>query len=551
MGSSDCRKRVAERWSRVDYRTLGADCSDDVSTSSTDIESDDNFKVRKIAKREVIDLTTSDDEIEGVNLATNDSPVRFKSSFKLIKSEVYDSNVESPHFIEFREIFGEKSLKRSVLFSFQYELDFLLEQFHSDVEKIILVAQTGTIRPCTSPKAMLLVDRLSVIDFYMPKFTCHHSKMIINTYDDESCRIFLPSNNFTYAEANYPQQVCWCSPVLFPSRRQYTKGNSAFQDDLIEYLQLYKMKQITEEVVAKVKLLNFEPLEDVTFLYSSPSKLVASGFEKLAEDILNDPSPVKDVASEDRHHYLCQSSTIGASMSKKTHANLFSHLFIPVLHKLSPLKSKLMSTETLLKEYRKQRITPYIIYPTVEEIRTSPIGWLCSGWFHFNYSKDLPHYDMLSKELSIFYKQDPSRTSQNRKATPCHSKFYMKSTTDGRSMPENSPFDRLDWCVYTSSNLSLTAWGSGTARPRNYEVGILLKSENRNLICKSFADVIYNNSRVQNPSADETFQNGSQVVLVPFTLPVVKYNVREGEEAFCMAKDYNSTDKNGLPYPYH
>lgn len=525
MDSNECRRAVAAKWSNVEYRSLGTERHDS-SASSTDIEED--VRPIKRLKQEVIDLT-SDDE---------DQEKSFSSPFKLIKSEVYDSNVKSAHFITFKEIFGDKRLKKSILFSFQYELDFLLEQFYSGVREIVIVAQKGTIRPCTTQKGISMVDRLSVIEFFMPQYTCHHSKMILNLYDDGSCKMFLPSNNFTYAEANYPQQVCWCSPNLPPSQSGYTEGASEFHDGLIEYLKVYHNEEIVQKIVKEVKLLDFTPLKDVTFIFSAPTKDLTTGFQLLSQRLSDHRKPSESKNSTS--HYLCQTSTLGAAISKKTHANLFTHVFIPILHGITSLKSKLVDTETLVGHYRAHNITPYIVYPTVEEIRTSPVGWLCSGWFHFNYNRDMAHYNMLAEELSVFYKQDPKFLSVNRKATPSHSKFYMKSTISD----DSNPFNNLDWCLYTSANLSLTAWGSGTARPRNYEAGVLYKSGRKPLVCKSFTNVVYKTGR------QEIVSDNSQIVLVPFTLPVVKYDT-EQDEAFCMAKDYDLLDIHGIQYKHH
>ncbi|QLQ82106.1 hypothetical protein HG537_0G03610 [Torulaspora globosa] len=527
MEISECRRAVAERWSKVEYRsTQVRSCSDD-SSASTDIEGYSDERPLKKVKQEVIDLTGSDEEIETI-----------KSDFKLIRSEVLDSNVTSSHFISFEQIFGDQTLKKSVLFSYQYDLDFLLSQFHSKVEDIVVVAQTGTIRSSSGSEAIALSDRLLVIEFNMPQFTCHHSKMIINFYNDGSCRIFMPSNNFTYAEANYPQQVCWCSPRLKRADRAYVRGSSSFQDSLVDYLGTYKLKKISERVVSSIKTIDFSPLQDVTFVFSSPSNEIESGLQSLAKILSGD---VKDEADGSAHHYLCQSSTVGAALSKKTHSNLFTHVFIPILHGITSPKSKLLSTETVLNEFKLKHIVPHLIYPTVEEIRTSPLGWLCSGWFHFNYNRDMAHYNMLAKQFSVFRKQDPRRISQTRTTTPSHSKFYMKFTTELDAELSNSM--SLDWCLYTSSNLSRTAWGTGAARPRNYEVGVLLKAGPRELICASFTDVVYRNSSNLKPKPD------SQIVLVPFTLPVVPYDANQ-DEAFCMSKDYKLNDINGMPYPY-
>lgn len=560
MESSECRKRVAKKWGKIDYRTSKVLSTDDDSTSTTDIDSDDSVREVKKVKHEIIDLTTCEsDDADGEDVVDDSKHHHARSArvshspFKLMKSEVYDQNIESAHFITLKQIFGNKTLRKCFLFSFQYQLDFLLEQFHQNVRAITIVAQSGTINTCTTETAMSFVDRLSIIEFTMPPYTCHHSKMIINFYEDDSCKIFLPSNNFTYAETNYPQQVCWTSPQLKCSDSTLATTSSPFQTDLIDYMQSYGIGKIEKFMIPALEKLDFSPLEGVNFIYSTPSKGYTSGFQLLAHKLLTTLPKKSSTAPENKtNHYLCQTSTIGASISKKTPANLFTHVFIPILEKIMPCNSKLMGTDILLKEFKSHNIIPYLIYPTVEEIRTSPTGFLCSGWFHFNYLRDRPHYDMLLNQFSIFYKQDPRLLSQERRATPSHSKFYMKSSTNGENSSGSSAFDNLDWCVYTSSNLSYSAWGKAVARPRNYEVGILLTSAKNRLRCRSFLDVIYYKDNMGKLEEHDSMEDDhNMTIMVPFTLPVAKYKIDLGDEAFCMAKDYQLIDVNGMPYDNH
>lgn len=558
MESSECRKRVAQKWGKIDYRTRKIPSTDDDSTSTTEIDSDGSVREGKKVKHEIIDLTESDDEAKAKSAGeVNDCKNKHISGagvscspFKLMKSEVYDQNIESAHFITLKQIFGNKALRRCFLFSFQYQLDFLLEQFHPDIKAITIVAQSGTINPCTTEVATSFIDRLSIIEFTMPPYTCHHSKMIINFYEDGSCMIFLPSNNFTYAETNFPQQVCWTSPKLMYSENTFAKKSSPFQNDLLDYMHSYGIPKIERSIIPHIQKLDFSPLDGVDFIYSTPSKGYTSGFQLLARKL---STTLSNAPGNRSNHYLCQTSTIGASISKKAPANLFTHVFVPILEKIMPGTAKLMDTHNLLKEFKSHNIIPYLLYPTVEEIRTSPTGFLCSGWFHFNYLRDRPHYDMLLNQFSIFYKQDPTRLSQERRATPSHSKFYMKSSTNGETPAGSSPFDNLDWCVYSSSNLSYSAWGKAVARPRNYEVGILLTSAKNKLKCRSFINVIYNKQNVVGKveEHESIADRPNMIIMVPFTLPVAKYNVDLEDEAFCMAKDYQLIDVNGMAYDNH
>lgn len=177
---------------------------------------------------------------------------------------------------------------------------------------------------------------------------------------------------------------------------------------------------------------------------------------------------------------------------------------------------KYIDTEKLLTLYKDDKVKPYIVYPTVEELKTVPGGYMAQGWFNFNYEKNIPYYSMLKDQFKIFYKQDPERVSYRRGTLPSHSKFYLHTTTED----EVTNFQELEWCCYTSSNLSLSAWGRITTAPRNYEVGVLIHSKGSadKLKCYSFTDLVYQGDTL----GRGTDTDGS--VIVPFTLPVIPYS---------------------------
>ncbi|AQZ12827.1 TDP1 (YBR223C) [Zygosaccharomyces parabailii] len=516
---SDARKRVAERWSKIDYRSGSID---------------ENGYSNKRSKPDIIDLTLSDTEeiaetsehrTQRPSSEVPEVPVG-NCPFRIIKSDVFDSGGgKSQYFTDLNEIFNDPTLHKTFLFSFQYELDFLMGHFHHNVERIVLVAQEGTVLSPTTPQALSLVPKTLLIQFRMPPFTCHHSKLVINIYEDGACRIFMPSSNFTYAETNYPQQVCWRSPRL---RAVTNPPTVAFQQDLIRYMDSYNSPDIQKYITPCLKNLNFEPLNDVQFIYSTPSKNYVSGLRLLAAKI---SSLKQDNNKNLTHHYLCQSSSVGNSLSKKTSVNLFTHLMIPVLDGMIPADSKnTPETSRLLQLYKSRSVVPYLLYPTVQEISSCPAGWLCSGWFNFNYNRDLNHFNMLRKQFKVLYKQDNAVTSKQRRATPAHSKFYLRSST---SAVNEAPFKKLDWCVYTSANLSYSAWGKTRAKPRNYEVGILLTSPN--LYCQSFADLVYKGKSTSLPQG--------VTVAVPWTTSLEPYG--DNDEAFCISKEYEMLDCNG------
>ncbi|CCF59256.1 hypothetical protein KAFR_0G02220 [Kazachstania africana CBS 2517] len=517
---SEVADAVARRWRQVEYNGCAKRKKFDESSPNPSIESnnlDSNLQV--------IDLTSDSDDKE--EMLPDETLGGEKYSFKLIKSEYYDLNLpenirSSSDFISLKDIFGNSNLESTVLFSYQFNLDFLLDQFHPSIKSITMVAQKGTINP-VSPESFHLfpiLDKCKIIDIYMPPYTSHHSKMILNFYRDKSVKIFIPSNNFTHHETNLPQQICWCSPSLYQGKT----GSVLFQENLLSYLKSYEDKTLNTTIYYELLQLNFESLKDVDFVYSCPSKENASSGLKLLVELLSKHDNDKS------GHYLCQTSTIGGPLNKSQNSNIFTHLMIPALSNMFGMSNSsrltIPTTEQVLQFNKNNNIKPYILYPTVKELQNCPMGWLPSGWFHFNYDRIPMYYETLKEKFDIFYKQDAESISIQRRATPSHSKFYMKSSTE--------TFTELDWCLYTSANLSMSAWGKITTKPRNYEVGVLFTGKDRLIRCTSFIDLIYKRT------------DGQSDVVVPFTLKLQKYEA--DDEAFCMSKDYGLLDINGRLY---
>ncbi|CAI1929422.1 hypothetical protein SEUBUCD646_0D04290 [Saccharomyces eubayanus] len=525
---SEVAEQVAQRWKSFRY-------SADAGKKTTNGKDDDDCVI--IDESEVIDLTKSEQEAEEKETVDDTTS---KATFKLIRSDFYEgkaSMVEADDLITLKDIFCDARLKKSILFSFQYELDFLLRQFHRNIESITIVGQRGTIVPVEASSIdaalSLALRKIKLIEITMPPYASHHTKLIINFYDNGECKIFLPSNNFTAMETNLPQQVCWCSPVLQIEEEQ---SLVPFKAGLIDYLRSYHVRDIDELILKSVESVNFAPLSELEFVYSTPSKFQPSGltmfYNKLQE------LSVGAETSDAIEHYLCQTSSIGTSLSRAKDENLWTHLMVPLFTGIIPAlvegtkKVHVPATESLLTAYAQRKIKPYIVFPTEQEFTTSPLKRASSGWFHFQYLQKKSYYDMLRNRFRVFYKQDPAMVTRARGTTPAHSKFYMHSTTKSTEPCDASRvFHELDWCLYTSANLSQTAWGTISRKPRNYEAGVLYHSsrlaDTQKVTCRSFAR--------ERRAKGEGIQSH---VAVPFTLPVVPYNAA-GDECFCFARHEN------------
>lgn len=570
------REAVSNRWRNIDYsnskgiNSLKDKTMHNSATAPTIItNANDNYNELVNSDRIIIDLTTdtSDKEEEhnnkidksDHNSSTTETfiPKKINNNnnnnnswcFKLIKSEIYDTSnnmfaepVISRHFITLDDILYDCNLEKTILFSFQYELNFILPKIYHKVNNVTIIAQTGTIIPLTINLYTPMMKKTHIIEFQMPPYSCHHSKMIINFYKDQSCRIFLPSNNFTYNETNFPQQVCWCSPVLSPINQTYQNNQkhvnkkNKFQKNLIKYLNSYNIKDIKyRSIINDLQIIDFSPLNDneISFIFSTTNKKVTSGL-KLLNDILLEKSLLIDNNNTDNSiskHLLCQTSSMGNSLSRNKPINIFTHLMIPTWYNLLKINEndkriKYIETETLLKLYEDMKLHPYIVYPTLNELKNSMYGMMIEGWFNFYYERNIPYYSMLKEKFKIFYKQSPRNASFRRGPIPAHSKFYLSTTTtatwEANKGIEDSPFQELDWCCYTSANLSMNAWGKILTSPRNYEVGVLIHkskiNKDKKVPCLSFTDLVYS----RDPKKKSVDTDGS--IIVPFTLPLLPYD---------------------------
>lgn len=512
------REAVKSRWSQVSYRKDGSFKEQIIPTIEKKI----------IHEHDVITI-----ESESESETDIENQIKVETPFKLMRSSLYDDGAES-EMTSFEDILGDKTLKETIMFSFQYDLEFLftiMSNNLSSLERITMVGQTGTISDIPEEKINILHDfesKLNPIFFYMPKFTCHHSKMIINIYHNNSMKIYLPSSNSTRNEAKIPQQVCWESPIL--SRSKYN-ADIPFQRQLVEYLETYCYKSQTERnirainsIIKTVRQYDFTPLKDVTFIFSSPHS-EQSGLKQL--------KTLRGSGNLPDREYLCQVSSIG---SVRNGNNLLTHTIIPIIEGVigfsymnaKSRKMRSLKDDEVHRMLEDLKISARILFPTMEEVRSAPMGWLSGGWFHFHYAKHEQVVHDWQSRFQLFAKQNVTALkAYYRQTTPSHSKFYMRYN---KKSSTTSCLD-LDWCIYTSANLSNNAWGHINGKPRNYEVGVLYKSGDNCLRCVSLAE-----KKISKQEKPRISDKTEIKIGVPFILDIQPYS--NFDEPYCMSKTY-------------
>ncbi|KAL3229085.1 Tyrosyl-DNA phosphodiesterase 1 [Nakaseomyces bracarensis] len=553
---SEAAERVAAKWRKTDYNKpedvviLDTVVIDDSDEEETDIEDHKTITNPSVKVNEDVNASANASASAKTELKTKTMTMTKTKTeraqdvgFRLMRSEVYDENTdESPYMLDGLEsIFGDPELKHCFLFSFQYDLGFLVRQFSSSVERITIIAQEGTIVPVASsditsdPTFSNVFHKLVVKEIYMPPYSCHHSKMILNLYRNGTMKIFLPSNNFTWAETNWPQQVCWSSGVLQPLNKAPNDSQNIFQQNLVRYLKFYKLKELNDLIQQVIAKIDFRPLDGIEFIFSVPERReqeLRTGVSMLL-DALEETEKQIPLSKDVTNLFVCQSSTIGGPVSRKKEcpSNLFTHIIVPFAKGfLNDKELRNCTTDILKQKYIDNNTLPMIIYPCMNEIRDASVGINSAGWFNFNYTKNdiqQRQYDMLRNELNVFYGYNRSYLSKQRVTTPSHSKFYFRTRIPFQDINHRKDVllpNQLDWCLFTSANLSTNAWGTLGAKPRNYEVGVLYKNaflsqpiEKSDLHLESLQYLIYRQKSTARTDLTKT-------IGVPFPLHLSPYS---------------------------
>lgn len=179
-----------------------------------------------------------------------------------------------------------------------------------------------------------------------------------------------------------------------------------------------------------------------------------------------------------------------------------------------------------------------IIWPTVEEIRTSVEGYCGGGSVPGkvqNLSKDFlqPLFHRWSSGRSGGKSDDPLKTARH---IP-HMKSYIQ--------PSSSDTNEIEWLVLTSHNLSIAAWGqiqNRSAQSRkddkvlfmcNWELGVFMSSATlakantagKKVRMKAYPGL---SSVINVDSDDENENNSTNVILpIPFNMNPTPYNTSD------------------------
>uniref|UniRef100_A0AAR5QH68 PBZ-type domain-containing protein n=1 Tax=Dendroctonus ponderosae TaxID=77166 RepID=A0AAR5QH68_DENPD len=356
-------------------------------------------------------------------------------------------------------------LKESLQINFMIDIGWLVKQYKAREQELEL----------SKPLTILYGDDWPDMVEYMRRFCpnvkhhfvkmkdpfgCHHTKLGIYAYEDESIRVVVSTANLYYEDWNHYNQGLWISPRLakLPSNSAERDGEAitGFKGHLLDYLRSYQLP-ILRDWVKYVANADFGEVK-VALVYSAPGKHYAkqngSHLHRVG-DLLSQHCvlPAKTTAQSEgplSWGILAQASSIG-SIGKTAAEWLRGSLLRSLAsHKQSPLPGNSQATISL-------------VYPSVSNV--------AHGYFGLESGGCLPYSKATNEKqrwLQTYMHQWIADARHRTRAMP-HIKSYCRVSPG---------LDKLAYFLLTSANLSKSAWGNNIQKDggcyiRSYEMGVM------------------------------------------------------------------------------
>ncbi|KAM9202188.1 tyrosyl-DNA phosphodiesterase 1 isoform 1-T1 [Dugong dugon] len=351
-------------------------------------------------------------------------------------------------------LFG--TLISSAQFNYCFDVDWLVKQYPPEFRNKPILLVHGDKREA---KAHLHAEAKPYENISLCQakldiaFGTHHTKMMLLLYE-EGLRVVIHTSNLIHADWHQKTQGIWLSP-LYPRIVHGTHGSGEsttyFKADLISYLLAYNAPPLKEWIDT---IQEHDLSETNVYLIGSiPGRFQGNlkdtwGHFRLRKLLRDHTSPIPKAETWPIVGQFSSIGSMGADESKWL---------------CSEFKESLLMLGKEGKTLGKSAAPLHLIYPSVENVRTSLEGYPAGG--------SLPYSIQTAEKqnwLHSYFHKWSAETSGRSHAMP-HIKTYMRPSPD---------FSRIAWFLVTSANLSKAAWGAleknGTQLMiRSYELGVL------------------------------------------------------------------------------
>ncbi|XP_011939056.1 PREDICTED: tyrosyl-DNA phosphodiesterase 1 isoform X2 [Cercocebus atys] len=351
-------------------------------------------------------------------------------------------------------LFG--TLVSSAQFNYCFDVDWLVKQYPPEFRKKPILLVHGDKREA---KAHLHAqakpyENISLCQAKLDiAFGTHHTKMMLLLYE-EGLRVVIHTSNLIHADWHQKTQGIWLSPLyprIVDETHKSGESTTHFKADLISYLMAYNAPSLKEWI----DTIHEHDLSEtnVYLIGSTPGRFQGSqkdnwGHFRLRKLLKDHASSIPNAESWPVVGQFSSIGSLGADESKWL---------------CSEFKESMLTLGKESKTPGKSSVPLYLIYPSVENVRTSLEGYPAGG--------SLPYSIQTAEKqnwLHSYFHKWSAETSGRSNAMP-HIKTYMRPSPD---------FSKIAWFLVTSANLSKAAWGAleknGTQLMiRSYELGVL------------------------------------------------------------------------------
>ncbi|KAK6339754.1 hypothetical protein TWF718_009148 [Orbilia javanica] len=553
------------------------------------------------------------------------SALIISSPFKLthIRNLSANKNVDT---ITISDILESPIIREIWSFNFMHDLEWMVSHLDEDVAKDINIKiihgnwrKEDMSRKALESERDKLIDptssdggyKIELITAYMPDpFGTHHTKMLVLFHHDDTAEVVIHTANMIPWDWSNMTQAVWRSPrlpLLADDGLERKEGvGYTFKEAFLAYVGAYGFR--TKNLMEQIVKYDFQAVRAI-FVGHVPGDHKVNG----PESKLFGWGKVKRVLTRIGRgggHGINKAGRVlytvkgggEIAMQCSSVATLgetyFDTVLYPTFSTCRPGSGQLNAFEALRtpsssanssSSRPSSRPQLSLVFPTVENVRTSVLGWDGGGSIFMKSQKptDKSQLNYIKPMLKVWgqppigLSTDVFVEAERGKATP-HIKTYnffspprtdvkdSDSTDDGNEY-EGPPVVSMDWAMITSANLSKQAWGnpakgSGhatTTKIQSYEVGVLVHPGLWKDLLKDGAGVVSmaavggkdwlvgDGQRVQNCDVSESMDGKWDTVKVSVRLaydyPLRAYS--EGDEPWCKDASYSGRDWKGITWP--
>lgn len=438
------------------------------------------------------------------------------------------------------ELIGLKDLVQTYQFNFNVDLEYFLSFLHPDFAKnrrnITFITGSSLLNEHPLKNAFKKKFDISEVIASLPnRFASHHSKMMVNFFEEGEVEIIIMTCNLTQLDFGGLTQACWRSGRLRKGKTTTTLGKR-FRFDLIRYLAKYK-HNVTDKLLKSLEVLNYSSV-DIELVASVPGVYPLGdlkptgesyGYVKLRQVLERNNLLLKDDGK--RHNILAQVTSIAYPyVSRKGHtSSIFTHLLLPLM--FGDWKRLLEPGAQSSQEHQKQfNYKPLIVFPTGQEIASSNFGFLSGSAVHFKYTTSAIHKQQYEQNIKPYLCKWGNGTQTGREKVTPHVKYYACDNGDD--------WRTLRWVMVGSHNLSKQAWGYPLAKSEgafyvvdSYELSVFKPGKDQPLVPVYASDLL--------PTKLKGPPKGSPVRF-PFKVPPTPYT--ETEKPWSAEVDFGSLE---------